>query len=764
MNTYKNCRMLFATVLLIFFMARTASATLPDLANPIEPALFQGNVAQIMTYIKKKTKEVDAIKGELKQLISNVQKEEDKRILNDALDFFQALPILYMKLQSQLKVPGGLNLKLPVIGSPPYGLDVFYNLCNLLGKIESELSEYEPKIRMYENNLNSIKDELKSLLGDYIFLKQTSPAKLEAYLKLGQIYTQQVKYAISEVQLERARKILEKGNKLKSEVVNMLKTVFKHLKVTRKDVEKARSSYGKMSAQMDQQLALLGKRAVSLNKKIIPYEIRLNKVLAELKTIKSTEPRFALLKARKRFYEVAIETCQLELEDINQQKLWWKLSSVRDQFKYDWISTYSNAEGAKSIKEFLKEWSSSLDQIEGNNDALAQQLVDIRSQEYDLMRKITSLSDEKANAKDLSLSKILTSTFLKLKEASAAIDSLFVDVSKNKDLMDTIEREVSLVLALMKRKAGWIVNISAWSTQNLTKTWEDIKAVLYYPLVTIGNSAITLSSILKVIALLTTGTYLLRKGRRKLNDVLIKKTQLAPGTIGSITTLIYYSFLVLVVLVALSTAGINMNQLSIILGGLGVGIGFGLQNIANNFISGLILLIDRSIKVGDFVQLEDGLIGEVQNVAIRYAVVRTQDGEDIIVPNSEFVSQRVRNWTYGDNWRRLKIPFGVSYDADPDEVVKIATEAAREVPITVEDYRHPIRVRFEGFGDNSLNFFLKVWCRMTELRGEYGYISEYYFVLFRKFREAGIEIPFPQRDINIKHVSPEIIEKLSGKK
>ncbi|HEC31447.1 MAG TPA: mechanosensitive ion channel [Deltaproteobacteria bacterium] len=154
-------------------------------------------------------------------------------------------------------------------------------------------------------------------------------------------------------------------------------------------------------------------------------------------------------------------------------------------------------------------------------------------------------------------------------------------------------------------------------------------------------------------------------------------------------------------------------------------------------------------------------MGEVKNVAIRCAVVRTHDGEDIIVPNSEFVSQRVRNWTYGDNWRRIKIPFGVSYDADPDEVAKIAIEAAREVPTTVEDYRHPIRVRFEGFGDNSLNFFLKVWCRMTELRGDHGYMSDYYFVLFKKFKEAGIEIPFPQRDINIKHVSPDILKELS---
>ncbi len=751
----------FTSILAVILLFNIASAALPNLTNPIEPRLYEGSAEDITAFIKEKEKEVNALKKEIKEIISSTTNDQDRRTLSDALDFLQALTILCIKLQSQIKAPTSLAIKLPAIGSPPYELKVFYELTELMGKVDKRLGEYEPKVSLNERDLESMQDELKSLFSEYIVLKQSVPPKPEAYLKLGQIYTLQIKYAIVRLQLSRSKRIIDEAQKLKEQLNGLLKTTFKHLKITPKDVQDAKEAYEKISSQMNKELVSLGKQAVRLNKKIVPYEIKLTEVLAKLREAKPSDPAVSVLQARRRYYEAAIEANQAMLEAINQRKLKWKLVNVESQFRYDWISTYSGVKGSKPIKEFIKKWYSMLEQVENTTESLRQQIIDVRSQEFDIMRKLTLLSDKRAATEDATLARTLLSAYKKLKEANNAVDELFVAVSKNIEFASALGKKVELVLGLMKEKAGIVANVRVWGTRNLKKTWEDIKVVLYYPLVTIGNSSITLSSILKVILLLTVGIYVLRKGRKKLNEVLVKKTQLAPGTIGSITTLIYYTFLVLVVLIALSTAGINMNQLSIILGGLGVGIGFGLQTIANNFISGLILLIDRSVKVGDFVRLEDGLVGEVKNVAIRYTVVRTQDGEDIIVPNSEFVSQRVRNWTYGDNWRRLKIPFGVSYDSDPDQVVKLAIEAAREVHSTVEDYRHPISVRFEGFGDNSLNFFLRVWCRMKELKGDYGYISDYYFALFRKFKGAGIEIPFPQRDINIKTISPELLEKLS---
>ncbi|MEA3545377.1 MAG: mechanosensitive ion channel, partial [Thermodesulfobacteriota bacterium] len=235
---------------------------------------------------------------------------------------------------------------------------------------------------------------------------------------------------------------------------------------------------------------------------------------------------------------------------------------------------------------------------------------------------------------------------------------------------------------------------------------------------------------------------------------------MSSGAINSITTLGYYACLLIGTLIILSSAGLDLSQLSIILGALGVGIGFGLQAITNNFISGIILLTEQTIKVSDYVHLGDGVVGEVKKMSIRTTTVRTVEGEDIIVPNSDFISTRVNTWTYDDDWRRLNIPFGVSYDSDPDEVKRLAEAAAREVGITQEDFIHPVLVFFEGFGDNSLDFSIRVWCRMTHLKAPSGLKSDYYFALFRKLKEAGITIPFPQRDLHLQSVSSAAAEKL----
>jgi small-conductance mechanosensitive channel len=278
----------------------------------------------------------------------------------------------------------------------------------------------------------------------------------------------------------------------------------------------------------------------------------------------------------------------------------------------------------------------------------------------------------------------------------------------------------------------------------------------------LGETSITLASVFKLLILLISGVMSLKLIRKKTLSFLYSKTKLSSGSVNSITTLGYYVSLVIGSFIVMSVVGIDLTQITVLVGALGVGIGFGMQTIANNFISGIILLVEQSIKSGDIVMLEGGLTGVVKKVAIRATIIRTVHGDDIIVPNSEFVSGRVNSWTYDDNWRRLNVPFGVSYDSDPEEIVRIAIEAAREVKITVEDATHPILILFRGFGDNSLDFSIKVWCRMTSLRSHTGLLSDYYFVLFKKLKKAGVIIPFPQRDLHLQSVSPGVSDFFSG--
>ena len=188
-----------------------------------------------------------------------------------------------------------------------------------------------------------------------------------------------------------------------------------------------------------------------------------------------------------------------------------------------------------------------------------------------------------------------------------------------------------------------------------------------------------------------------------------------------------------------------MMKVTVLAGALGVGIGFGLQNIVNNFVSGLILIVERPVAVGDMLEIGP-LLGEVKRIGIRSSTVRTNQGAEVIVPNSDLASKQVVNWTRSDRQRRYEIDVGVAYGSDPETVMRLLEEAAREVPQIMSV--PPPMATFEGFGDSSLDFRLLAWVTTVDvgLQAKNGLRV----AILRKFTEAGIEIPFPQRDLHIR--------------
>lgn len=223
------------------------------------------------------------------------------------------------------------------------------------------------------------------------------------------------------------------------------------------------------------------------------------------------------------------------------------------------------------------------------------------------------------------------------------------------------------------------------------------------------------------------------------------------STLYTVERLFRYLMLVVGVLWALGVAGIPIAKMTVFAGALGVGLGFGLQAIFNNFVSGLILLFDRSLKVGDFVELASGLHGHVREIRIRATLISTNDDIDILVPNSEFVTGRVVNWTLREVARRQKIPFGVAYGTDKELVKKAALEAAAEVPFTLSlDGPRAPQVWLTGFGDSSLNFALVVWLNADATRRVGAVTAAYYWALHTALEKYDIEIPFPQRDLHVK--------------
>lgn len=214
----------------------------------------------------------------------------------------------------------------------------------------------------------------------------------------------------------------------------------------------------------------------------------------------------------------------------------------------------------------------------------------------------------------------------------------------------------------------------------------------------------------------------------------------------AIAQIVSYVVLITGVFVVLQNAGINLSALTIFAGAAGVGVGFGLQNIASNFISGLVILAERPIKIGDRVEVE-GATGLVTEIRARSTTILTNDNIAVIVPNSRFIEKSVTNWTHADPKIRFRIPVSVAYDSDMEKVTALLISIAQEHPAALA--RPEPTVFFEGFGESALNLELVVWSEEMSYRPR-RFRSDLNFAIEKKFREAGIEIPFPQRDVRIK--------------
>lgn len=240
--------------------------------------------------------------------------------------------------------------------------------------------------------------------------------------------------------------------------------------------------------------------------------------------------------------------------------------------------------------------------------------------------------------------------------------------------------------------------------------------------------------------------------RTMLDEEFFPRRRMDRGVRDSVKKLLHYSVVLLGFFLALSMAGIDLKNFAVLAGALGIGIGFGLQNIVNNFISGLILLFERPIKVGDMVVV-DNEWGTVRKIGLRSTTVETFDLAELIVPNSLLVSEKVTNWTLSNSRSRLVIPVGVAYGSDVPKVLTILAEAARQHPdVLKEPEPSPI---FVAFGDSSLDFELRVW--MADAQKRLLVRNDLLQYIDRRFREEGVEIPFPQRDLHLRSVDPAVI-------
>lgn len=278
----------------------------------------------------------------------------------------------------------------------------------------------------------------------------------------------------------------------------------------------------------------------------------------------------------------------------------------------------------------------------------------------------------------------------------------------------------------------------------LGAAWKATSAVLNAP-IHIGAIQITLSGVVTFALAMFVAFVLSDMLRLVLDLAVFPRAQMQPGSAKAVSQLANYGVLFLGFLFASSAAGLDMTKFAFLAGAIGVGVGLGLQSIVNNFISGLILLFERPVHIGDRVTIKGGVDGVVSNIGIRASTVRTWDGADVVVPNGDLLSGDLTNWTLSDTRRRSELRIGVGYGTDPDKVIQLLLAAAKSHP-KVDRFPAPHAI-FTGFGDSSLNFILRFWTHFDDMMFT---ASEVHVAVNRSFAEAGIEIPFPQRDVHIR--------------
>jgi small-conductance mechanosensitive channel len=294
--------------------------------------------------------------------------------------------------------------------------------------------------------------------------------------------------------------------------------------------------------------------------------------------------------------------------------------------------------------------------------------------------------------------------------------------------------------------------------ESLSHIVGQIKNFLEIPLVKLGSSHLTLWTILYLVVLVALLFFFSGRLRTWVVEQLLTKTRMETGARQAVGSILRYTIIAVGFVVILQTAGIDLTALNVLAGAVGIGLGFGLQNIVSNFISGLIILFERPIKVGDRIVVGN-VEGDVVRISGRSTEVVTNDNISIIVPNSKFITENVVNWSHTDRKVRFRIPVTVAYGSDVHLVDRLLLEAAAANPDVLEDPAPGVRLM--EFGESGLCFELRVWStRLIHRRGLL--TSSLNFAIYRIFTEHGIEIPYPRRDIHI--LRPPVATPLVGER
>ncbi len=565
-----------------------------------------------------------------------------------------------------------------------------------------EREDVERTARLHVSSTRRI-DDAKAA---YLALPATAPERVERGLELMRNRFAQ---GISEADLKLRRVVLERVSAKAERLAAELERAGKNLRAQPGEAD----AWAERAARAEEERQRLEAEAANARVRAGRYgeEVR------ERAQRRRLEQR--LLGYEARIAAAAIEALQAELA-----------GSLVEQLS-------SPSEGTlETLRERRKALDARLDQLKDG--------LEVWRRATDRERSAAMAQLAEAGATDSSLAELHRSRVARADETTGHINQLNRLLAEGRTLSQVAG-------GYIVEEAGVTTDLTQRAADALEDAWAFASEWSRRSLFSINETPVTAIGLLRVVIILVVAWWASRLLRGGLERLMQRRETMSRASLYTLGRLSHYTILVIAFMIALSSIGIDFTKFALFVSALGVGLGFGLQAIFSNFVAGLIILFEKSLKVGDFVELESGLNGEVREINIRGTLITTNDNIDILVPNSEFVSGRVTNWTLREAHRRVRISFGVAYGTDKDLVRQAVLEAAANVPFTFigAKAREP-QVWLVGFGDSSLDFELVVWLTQDAVKRPGAVHAAYNWAIETALGEHGIEIPFPQRDLHIR--------------
>ena len=426
--------------------------------------------------------------------------------------------------------------------------------------------------------------------------------------------------------------------------------------------------------------------------------------------------RLLRLQTERRFTVLLLDAADTDLEDLRRQVSDWEatLADIRDQ-AVNWTDA-SRQEWSRVNEEHIEA--------------------------------------EQTNGSTVPLLRVLQRSRLDLaQETLSALQNLEHAIVQAASLISLLDNE------LLRRAGGWREGLTE-ALLSLQQFWESMTEWAGASLFKIGGTPVTAAGLLQLALILFVAWWISYWFRHALKRLGERHPDIDMAALYTIGRLSHYVLIGIGLMVGLSFVGIDFTNFALVAGAIAIGIGFGLQSIVSNFVSGLILLFDRSLKAGDFVELDSGIAGEVRAINVRSTVINTNDNVDIVVPNSEFINTKVINWTLTEAYRRIHIPFKVAYGTDFGAVTQAALEAADRLS-------HTLKAKKPGvwliqFGDSSLDYELVVWITPAAVKRPGAVHADYMREIHLSLCQHGIEIPLPQRDLHLRSGFRELAQAGPG--